>query len=77
VQVDRLQILTQEDMKHSDRKLRHCLDEYALTSLQACMSSIIVTRMYSSLVHGNFFRHKKKEKKPKHKSKRTASDAGQ
>lgn len=43
---DRLQILTQEDMKHADRKLRHCLDE-----------------------------HKKKEKKPKHKSKRTASDA--
>ncbi|KAM0880505.1 hypothetical protein ACQ4PT_033536 [Festuca glaucescens] len=46
--VDRLQILTQEDMKHADRKLRHCLDE-----------------------------HKKKEKKPKHKSKRTASDARQ
>ncbi|KAM0901438.1 hypothetical protein ACQ4PT_019985 [Festuca glaucescens] len=44
--VDRLQILTQEDMKHADRKLRHCLDE-----------------------------HKKKEKKPKHKSKRTAGDA--
>ncbi|KAK1691736.1 hypothetical protein QYE76_008433 [Lolium multiflorum] len=46
--VDRLQILTQEDMKHADRKLRHCLDE-----------------------------HKKKEKKPKHKSKRTAGDARQ
>ena len=27
------------------------------------------------LLHGNFYRHKKKEKKPKHKSKKTASDA--
>ncbi|XP_044980276.1 cyclin-H1-1 [Hordeum vulgare subsp. vulgare] len=51
--VSQLQLPGTKEMRHADRKLKHCLDP-------------------SSSSHDD---HKKKEKKSKHKSKRTASDA--
>uniref|UniRef100_A0A453HBP1 Uncharacterized protein n=1 Tax=Aegilops tauschii subsp. strangulata TaxID=200361 RepID=A0A453HBP1_AEGTS len=53
MQVSQLQLPGTKEMRHADRKLKHCLDP-------------------SSSSHDD---HKKKEKKSKHKSKRTASDA--
>jgi len=49
--VDQLKIPTVKDMRHVDRKLKHCWDR------------------------SSHDEHKKKEKKSKHKSKRTSTDA--
>jgi len=49
--VNQLQLPGTKEMRHADRKLKHCLDP------------------------SSHDEHKKKEKKSKHKSKRTASDA--
>jgi len=51
LQVDQLKIPTVKDMRHVDRKLKHCWDR------------------------SSHDEHKKKEKKSKHKSKRTSTDA--
>ncbi|KAG8062509.1 hypothetical protein GUJ93_ZPchr0003g18129 [Zizania palustris] len=78
--VEQLKIPTLKDMRHIDRKLKHCLDpssqdEYALHHLyKTSMSSISISYHTHFMFLVYSCRHKKKEKKSKHKSKRAAND---
>ena len=84
LQVDQLNIPTVKDMRHVDRKLKHCWDpsshdEQALSFLSFFVpaSSMVYYNLSCSFLRStHLYRHnKKKEKKSKHKSKRTSADA--
>lgn len=78
LQVDQLQIPTVKDMKHIDRKLKHCWDQ---SSHDEYDSHFLVQHVFCHNYNSSYLflwflcRHKKKEKKSKHKSKRTPTDA--